>query len=321
MSKKNITLNERILIERYLDEAHSITSIGKLLKRDTSTMSREIKRNSFYQRHYFAWYAEIKSFLRKKNSIHPYKSNSTRLKIKIQYYLKKGFNPNVICNRLKLEKRTIGVCPETIYQIVYNDYRDGGSLYKLMPLARKRRKRISYKPDKRGKIENFRHISEREDFINSLQRKYHWEMDTITGNHHKGNLLSLIERKSKYIEVQKLKNKKAEEVKLKIQSISAKHKIYTMTTDQGREFSLFKEIEKENSLKIYFCDKASPWQKGMIENANRIIRRHLPKGIPLGKLSQKNIDKAIKKINNIPRKSLNYKTPYEVYWNLPVLRY
>ena len=316
MSNTNLSLNERILIEQYSKLKISISEIGRTLGRHKSTISRELRRNSWHQTHYYSWFAELKYLERKKDSRTAYKSSYKDLIANISKYLKLGYNPDVIVNRLKVLKTPIGVCTETIYQIVYRNFRQGGDLFKYLPLERKRRKKRLYKRDKRGVIGDFRSIHSRSESVDKLNSFNHWEMDTIIGSHHKGNLLSLIERKSKYLNVRKLKSKHSSIVKKELKALSSKYKMLTTTTDQGREFSKFKEIEKECGMKIYFCDKGSPWQKGMIENANRIIRRHLPKSLRISQLDQNILNKVVKKINNIPRKMLNYKTPFEVYYRL-----
>ena len=86
----------------------------------------------------------------------------------------------------------------------------------------------------------------------------------------------------------------------------------TLTVDNGKEFSQFKELENQTGLSVYFADPYAAWQRGTNENTNGILRFYFPKGTDFRKVSEKTLESVVGKINNRPRKCLNYRTPHEV---------
>ena len=127
----------------------------------------------------------------------------------------------------------------------------------------------------------------------------------------------MVERKSRYLLASKLKNKKAETLTyqgVKAFSIVPKRMRQTLTVDNGPEFAQFKKIEEKTGLTVYFADPYSAWQRGANENTNGLLRQYFPKGSNFKERTEKDVDEAVKVLNNRPRKCLDYRTPHEVFW-------
>ena len=135
------------------------------------------------------------------------------------------------------------------------------------------------------------------------------------------NKKSIHDRKSKFLIAFKIDSKHSDTFAEKIKKYFAdldNSKIRTLTLDNGSENARFKNIEEFLNCKIYFCDPHSPWQKGLNENTNGLIRQYFPKGTDFSTITQKELDEVIFLLNNRPRKILGYKTPYEVFFKKPV---
>lgn len=147
----------------------------------------------------------------------------------------------------------------------------------------------------------------------------HFELDTVIGKKNGINecLMTITERKTRYEMIFKLNSKSANEVVYKFNQIKNFmkknfNKVFkTITTDNGSEFSDFKNIIKDTKTEIYFCHPYCSGEKGSNERNNEIIRYFIPKGIPIENYSCKNINDIVNWMNNYPRKILNYKTPLE----------
>jgi IS30 family transposase len=237
------------------------------------------------------------------------------LKNYISERLARGWSPEQIAGRLKIEHS--GVCVishETIYKFIYSEEGKQNKLYQYLRKKKRFRKpQISRK--NRGIIPNRVSISERPKEVEGRKTFGHWEGDLMFGCKQKDNLITLRERKSRYIIAIKNANKKAEETAKKIIKNLKKLKEYilSLTLDNGREFSEHEAIKKALSISTYFCEPYKSYQKGSVENGNGILREYFPRGTDLSQISQKDIGYQIRKINNRPMKCLHYKTPREIF--------
>ncbi|EUJ33979.1 IS30 family transposase, partial [Brochothrix campestris] len=172
--------------------------------------------------------------------------------------------------------------------------------------------------ERRGRQAFKRNISERlTDYTQFNQEFGHLEGDTIVGVHHKSAVITLVERLSKVIITLKPEGRKAADIEKAttawLQSIP-KHMFKSITFDCGKEFSNWKEMSNSNDISIYFSDPGTPSQRGLNENSNGILRRNgLPKKMDFNQVDQNFISAVASKRNHIPRKSLNYRTPLEVF--------
>ena len=164
-----------------------------------------------------------------------------------------------------------------------------------------------------------RMIEERPEEVEFRKELGHWEGDTVIGKDNKLAILTNVERKSGYLLAEKLSSKRAEEtadIYEELFSDLPDEMRLTLTVDQGREFAWHKIIEAETKMTVYFCHKASPWEKGSNENTNGLLRWFIPKETDLNTVSEKDLAKYVDLLNNRPRKRLNYLTPKEVFFGI-----
>jgi len=318
MSYTNLVLNERETIELLHEQGFSQKEIAMELNRDPSTICRELKRNAYYNNRYRAHKAQGDSKRRKCGQQKRPVLENPLIISKVTNSLEKGLAPHVISCRLRLEKSPIQISTESIYSLIYKDYLNGGELWKRSLYKRKRRKHSLRRPDNRGKIPNQMWIEQRPSSVDNRTRYGHWEGDTVVGANHKGVIATLIERKSRYMEASKVESKHSEIVIGKIITQLSKFPleyIKTLTVDGGLEFAKHEQITKRLGTQVYFTRPGRPYEKGSIENGNKILRRYFPKGMDLRKISGQMVRRVIEQINNTPRKILGYLTPYEVLFN------
>jgi IS30 family transposase len=313
MNYKQLTDAQRYKIEVLLKENYSKTNIANIIGVDRSTIYRELQRNS-KKRVYNATYAQEISFERKKES---YKHSV--FDINMKYYIDNKlrfyqWSPEQITGRCAIEKRAM-VSVERIYQYIYQDQSKGGLLYTHLRTARRWRRKRLHRKHQRGKIPNRIMIDQRPEVVANKERYGDWEVDTIIGKNHKSAILTLTERKSQFELMVKTNGTKADSIKKQMINILAPFKQYvkTITSDNGKEFTLHQEIAKKLNADFYFAEPYSPWQRGLNEYNNKLIRQYLPKKTDFNLISNETINMIINKLNNRPRKLLGYKTPNEVF--------
>jgi len=168
----------------------------------------------------------------------------------------------------------------------------------------------------RGQIPNRVSISKRPKIVDKKLRIGDWEVDLIIGKYHQGAIVTIVDRKSKFTLMRLLPTKEAKGVTQAIIELlrPIKNVIYTITSDNGKEFALHQEVSSSLDIDFYFCDPYSSWQRGLNENTNGLIRRYLPKKTDFTTVSDKEIIQIQNDLNNRPRKTLGYDTPAEVFY-------
>jgi len=164
-------------------------------------------------------------------------------------------------------------------------------------------------------------IHQRPQSANTAKHKGHWEGDTIVGAKNSGYIATLVDRKSLFLVAGFMKNKKSETcIRAILEGFGdiCNKDIKTITFDNGTEFYHHRDLSEALECKIYFADPYSAWQRGKNEQVNGMLRRFFPKNMDLSNTTQKDVDKAVDILNNMPRKSLGYRTPYEVFYGLSV---
>ncbi|MEW6563733.1 MAG: IS30 family transposase [Pseudomonadota bacterium] len=143
-----------------------------------------------------------------------------------------------------------------------------------------------------------------------------WEADTIIGKSHKQAIVSLVERKSGYTLIRKVKRKTAQAVRRAAVSLLRPHqdKVHTLTSDNGKEFSQHEQIARSLKADFYFAHPYASWERGTNENTNGLIRQYFPKSRDFTSITQQEIDHAMQRLNNRPRKRLGYQTPAQVFF-------
>jgi IS30 family transposase len=306
----HIKKEERLEIAILLDKSYSLRSIAKALERSPSTLSEEIRRNSV-KGAYDPFKANHKAHVRRKHSKYQGKkiNEDNFLKQYIETKLKKHWSPDAISGKMRKEGQPFYTSKTAIYEFLYSAR---GQRYCCYLYSRRYRSRKQKKKTKRALIPNRIGIERRPKKVELNTEYGHFEGDTIVSGRKTGSkaALSVIyERKAKYIDARKIDSLKPKMNNHAIASMEeGLTRIKSMTLDNGIE-----NIRHELlGFLTFFCDPYSAWQKGGVEQANKLIRRFIPKGSDIGKYSEEYVKKVIDILNNMPRKSLGYMTPLEV---------
>jgi len=295
---------------------HSIGQIASTLNRARSTISRELRRNKGPVSPYWYDWAQQYADERKKIPRHEKRKSHQPLYDLVMQNIRKGLSPELLSGRLKREQRSdkMRVSPETIYQWLFADARTGGDAYLSLPRHHKRRRK-QRRSERRRLFEGRVYISLRPKIVTDKRRFGDWESDTMEGGKSKGGLATHVERKSRYLVAGKLVDKRSATF-MNVSSSLFKYfpskLLQTFTVDNGSEFAQFKILEQSTKSKVYFADPYSPWQRGLNENTNGLLRRFFPKGCNFHQIGDDTIRQAVEKLNHRPRKCLNFRTPYEV---------
>jgi IS30 family transposase len=293
----------------------SQSAIALKLGVDRSTSSREGKRNSG-KRGYRYKQADKKARERRSDAFIKRIKKISGFTLKfVLSKLKERWSPEQISGTLKKEYR-ISLCHETIYQYIYQNKRSGGSLYKhLRRQGKKYQKRGARKYAGRGYIKDRVDISERPKIVEKKKRFGDFEVDLIEGTKKgKAVLLTIVDRKTQFLLVEKCPSKHASEVrKAMIKSLKPyKGRIHTITSDNGKEFAEHALVAQNLDIKYFFAKPYAAWQRGLNENSNGLIRGYYPKGTNFAMVNIKEIRRVTKTINSRPRKTLNYTKPLEL---------
>ncbi|MBZ0258482.1 IS30 family transposase [bacterium] len=313
MQYTQLTEGERNQIYALMQAKKRIREIAELLRRCPSTISREIKRNHGL-RGYRPKQAHRKAMERRQT---PRTRKMThRIKEHIERQLKQEWSPEQISATMENE---IGVriSHERIYQHIWDDKQDGGVLYQILRIAGKKRKRKKRgSKDWRGKIPNRIDIDQRPRLVDRKKRVGDWEADLVSGAHHKGFLVTLVERKHKYTLIGHVTNKTALAVQDEIIRLLSpiQSRVHTITFDNGHEFSRHETISQKLECQCYFAKPYHSWERGLNENTNGLIRQYCPKKSDLRNISQVKLTTIMDRLNSRPRKTLGYKTPNELFW-------
>lgn len=308
---KHLTSQQRYGIFSLLATKSTLSFIAKTLNVSVSTVSREIKRNSWNKKYRPKEAQELADG--RKNCLAQNRRIKNEVKKRVLHYLtEEQWSPEQISGFLKNEG--IKVSHEYIYQLIRVDKQTGGTLYTHLRHRGKHRKRpIGKCPQIPDRIS----IHERPKEADGT-RFGDFELDTIIGKDGKGAIVTLVDRKTNYLLMKKSpKGKDADEVAKIVRDLlfPYRHLVRTITTDNGSEFRNHRKISKALCATVYFADPYSSWQKGCIENTNKLIRQYIPKGTDFETLTDKQILQIQYKINRRPREKLNFMTPVDCFFD------
>ena len=322
--KKNtrLTHKERVQIETLLNENKTKAYIAKTLNRSRSTITREVNKwvenkTDKYSADLANWNAKD-DYLNKRNTDKI--STCKRLRIYVFKGLLSGWTPEQISGRLKEQypnDTIMSISHESIYRYIYltPQARLNKKLIKLLVRHKSRRRKPKKRRKTGSKILNQVSIDNRPKHINLRQEIGHWEGDLVIGKNHKSAIGTIVERKSRYTLIIKLKAKNANEVaKMFSEKLNQLNPLFkkTMTYDNGTEMARHQIITQKTGMKIYFAHPYSSWERGTNENTNGLIRRYLPKGTDFNEIDENKLLFIQQKLNNRPRKIIGYKTPKEI---------
>ena len=314
MAYKHISSEERFYIEARLAKNESINSIAHDLKRSSSSISREIRKNTdpdfgFYsaRRAQCLYEQRFKGVTRRPNRLSQLPDDAQQL---ITDSLSERSSPEQICGRVELEFDT-KVSHQTLYRHIWKDRARGGTLYTQLRRRGKKSKPRDCKAS--AKIADKICISQRCEAANAKSEAGHWEIDTVFGLKQQSYLLTLADRCTKYTIIRKLDNKCAETVQLALQDIIENTLLpfKSLTSDNGSEFAYHAKITEQYGIPFYFARAYSSWERGLNEHTNGLIRDYLPKRTDFRVVEESEIQTIENTLNNRPRKILRFATPKE----------
>lgn len=309
----HVTRDIRCQIYALKSMGQSLCKIALAVGRDKSTISREISRNTGGRGYRFKQ-ADEKAKARRSNASKAPKKLTGEMQSTIREKLLEDWSPEQISGRLKLEGKAIS--HETIYQFVWHDKRAGGKLYKHLRHRGKLYNKRSTGKSGRGCIPDRIDITARPAIVETKSRIGDWEGDTIIGAKHKGAIVSYVDRHSKFTLLKKIDRKIADLVTQATVDKMADlpHPVRTITYDNGKEFAAHKDIASALNTSCYFATPYHSWERGLNEHTNGLVRQYLPKSIDFTGVSDDEIQAIEYRLNNRPRKVLQYKTPFEVFF-------
>ena len=314
----HFTLESRVMLSNLLRHGKKYREISKRIDKSISSISVEIQKNGG-SNHYDAYIADAKAAIRRRCHTKRTKlEKSLRLKEYVIQRLREDWSPDQIHGELKrLSGGKTILSHESIYLFVYSKE---GQLLELWKHLRHRykymypRRRSWNKRRKKGPtIPKRVSIHKRSAHIDTKgeHRPFgHWEADLMVFSKQKGVLVVFVERKTKQTFSFVNTNKGAKEMEYALHAFieyAGVQNISSITFDNGLENVCHEEVRKEYAYQ--FCDPYSSWQKGLVENTNKLLRQYFPRNINPQDLTQENLDIALLKINNRPRKLLKYNTP------------
>ena len=313
MAYRRVTAEERELIYRWLGEGEAQNEIARRLGRNQGSISREIARNTGLKG-YRPKQAHEKAQAQAKRA--GPRRFTEEVRCDAEARLKEGWTPAIIGGRARLEGRP-WVCAETIYKHVYADAKVGGTLWKKLPRAKRKRRRRCPRQDGRGRgvIPNQRRIDTRPAEVETRKTIGHWEGDLINGANGTGNLATLVERCSRFLLIERTDSKEADEVAFKIGALfktlppQARR---SATFDNGKEFARHEEIARDAAMDVFFAHPYHSWERGTNENTNGLIRRLYPKKSSFAGIGRTELARIEAFVNDRPRKCLGWSTPREV---------
>jgi len=237
---------------------------------------------------------------------------SESMRMHIRGRLEQQWSPEQIQGRLQAAGER-AVCHVTIYNFIAQDKVNGGDLHKN--LRHKTYRKRTGKPDARGQIRDRISIDERPDIVDQKTRIGDWEADTVIGQGKKGVLVTLTERVSKLNLIAHVASKHAEVVTQAMIAMLEPYQadLHTITFDNGKEFAFHKKLKERFGIETYFAHPYHSWERGLNENHNSLIRQYLPKDQPLDKVTCAQVLEIQTRLNQRPRKLLDFRTPEEVY--------
>src|SRR2546425_9122279 len=315
MTYHQITFEERYTLGLLRQRGLPPAAIARVLGHHRSTIGREVRRNrarsdGTYRPQLADWYARGRRSCSRRN-----RRFAAADWARVQTLVREDWSPEQSAGRWRLDQE-FAISHETIYRYLWQDKREGGTLYRHLRGARKQRRKRYGRYDSRGRLAGKRPISTRPAAADARAEVGHWEADTMLGAGHAGPcVLSLVERKTGYLVLGKLQQRTSAEVNRRAQPLIQvqPHPVRTSTVDNGTEFHQDAALEPGPAARIYFATPHHARGRGTNENTNGLLRQYLPKRRSMAHLTQQDCTRIAAKLNRRPRKRLGYRTPEECY--------
>jgi len=310
----HITLQQRYSISLMLALGYKQKDIAQTIGKDKSVVSREIIRNCDNRSGEYRFDLAQRKYEKRMED----KPKNVAFTEKIEEYvnglLAEKYSPEQIVGVARRDGK-ICVSHERIYQHVWANKKQGGALYLHLRTEGKYYRKRGNKKDRRGIIPARVDISERPPIVEKRERIGDLEIDTIIGKNHQGAIVTINDRASGKVKMVKVKSKDASLVASKAMKVLEEWKPYlkTITSDNGKEFSMHQMISEKLNVDFYFAKPYHSWERGSNENLNGLIRQYIPKKTDFTTLTNKYIKYVENKLNNRPRKRFNFESPNKVF--------
>jgi transposase, IS30 family len=307
---RQLTPGERYELSALRKQGLRPAAIARALGRHRSTISRELRRNLRSDGWYDARTADQRARMRRSRSRRNRRFTADDWAL-VLTCLKQQWSPEQISGRLKKDG-SLRISHETIYRHIWHDKRRGGTRYKLLRQAGKKRRKRYGAYDSRGCLTGKRHIPERPESVETRTRIGHWEIDTVVGPG-RPCIVTLVERVTGFVMIGKLPNHTVAALnRAAIRLIAhAPIPVLTITADNGTEFHGYPDIEAATGVRFYFATPYHSWERGTSENTNGLIRQYIPKRSSMARISQPACNRITDKLNARPRKRLDFRSPKE----------
>lgn len=346
---KQLTQRDRVMISHLKAKNFSLSEIAKRVGKNKSTISRELKRNGqkstaedaiFWHSvlHLCSYEEAIAYFIEQRidiskdrydwNASDAQRTRDVRMRMAnqirrrkkpetvkwVRSKIKAGWSPEQIAGRSKREAPE-RLSHECIYQIILLDRKKGGDLFRSLKRFGKRKERLGKREYSSVADQLKRRIDERPSVVEARRRLGDLEADLVSGYKADGYVLTVVDRRSRYVVLRKLRRKDAPSVLRELQfAIKQMKQAHTLTLDNGKEFAMFKELSKATGVEVYFAHPYCSTERGSVENMNGLLRYYLPKGSSFKHVQQPKLDKIQRLLNDRPRKCLKFLTPSEVHF-------
>ena len=332
---QQLSIEERTMIQTQLGMGIKPAAIAVGLNRSASTLSRELRRNGWVRpqacrgpgrpKAAGGYRAEAAHRRAQACTVAPRVERrlrpATALWGHVKRYLKGGYSPEQIAGTLASvhpDQPSLRVSHETIYTAIYAMPRGElrTAVIGWLRFGHAKRRPRARGEDRRGKIPEMVSIHDRPPEVAERLVPGHWEGDLIKGAHNRSAVGTLVERTTLFTVLSRMSDASAEaalEGFSHVLNRIAAQKRLSLTYDQGREMAAHRQLTEATGVKVYFADPHSPWQRGINENTNGLLRQYLPKGSDLSGFTQKELDAIAWKLNTRPRKSLGFKCPTELF--------
>jgi transposase, IS30 family len=314
---QHLTIGERYQIFSLLKAGFSYSAIALQINRHRSTIHRELNRNlvlDYRVTGYSPSRADSQAWYRRR--VKPHFKISAETWASVIAALQQRWSPEQICYRRKLAGLS-PISPESIYLRIWQDKRQGGTLWQCLRhrLRRGKRGRLH---KARGLIVGRVGIEYRPAIVDTRSRIGDWEADTVFGRQSQAPLLTLVDRRSRYCVIAPLKSKHASHVgERMVAALSTLNTpVHTITSDNGKEFAQHVKVSQALQADFYFARPYASWERGTNENTNGLLRQFFPKQHDFNRITNEDIENAMNLLNNRPRKCLGWFTPNEVFFNL-----
>lgn len=318
-SYNQLTQEERDTIAALYAQRVSFSEIARRLRRNKSTVSREISRNKApVNRVYGACRAQAKAKQRKHQAGQRPRLKNALIRNYVKRHLRMEWTPEQIAGSLRVRYPGNSICVERIYRFIYTPEirRQENFVPKLVRAHRIRNYRGQRKTHRKPHIPERISIVERPASVQHRKQGGHWETDTVVARSSHAALLTTVERTSRYTKLARLHRRTAKEVRIALNRTLSQYGRTlrrSITYDNGQENVEHSLVNQTLGTRSFFCEPYHSWEKGTVENTIGIVRRTYPKKTNFDLVSDADVKRLERKLNNTPRKVLHYRTPKEVF--------